>query len=62
MRVYEDQAYVAERNKLIPQAVALANKLYGKRCDVEESKEIFAENWSRCYHEEMNRLCKERGL
>jgi hypothetical protein len=42
MRVYEGQAYVVERNKLIPQAVQLANKLYGKRCDKEESKEIFA--------------------
>jgi hypothetical protein len=62
MRVYEGQAYVVERNKLIPQAVQLANKLYGKRCDKEESKEIFAQNWNRCFHGEMNRLVKERGL
>ncbi len=59
-----DVAYAKERNKLIPDAVAFADRMHGKTGPERgesarewiKAREVWAANWNRAYHQQMNFL------
>jgi hypothetical protein len=52
-----DRKYEAARNRLIPEAVKVANYKYGLHPRMEA-----ADKWNKKFHAEMERLVKERGM
>ena len=61
---YYDGVYANKRDALIPKAVVKANRNFGAQCKDKNEKalERYARGWSKCFHQEMNRLAKEAGL
>ena len=65
MTIYDDMDpdYARERNTLIPQAEAFANK----KCKAkfpggnEKAREAWAAKWNFCFHEKMTKLWRERN-
>jgi hypothetical protein len=57
MQHYENREYVKSRDKLIPIAENIANAAHGSN-----PRDKDAEDWSRAFHAEMNRLVHEFGL
>ena len=63
-----DEKYVIARNKLIPLATRKANMTCGKEKPIGYDFQIgkvqgdWANDWNRCFLEEMDRLAKEIGL
>ena len=56
---FYDADYVASRDALIPKAVIKANRNFGAACKEksnEKALERYARGWSKCFHQEMNRL------
>lgn len=55
--VAPDPEYIAERNRFIPRAEKYANEMHGATAPgTPEQNDQWAAEWSRTYHNEMNRL------
>ena len=62
---FYDAEYERARDKLIPKAVAKANRNFGSACKQPGDRKAllqFAAGWNKSYHGEMNRLAQEAGL
>jgi hypothetical protein len=62
MTAVYDELYCIMRNKLIPEAVHIANTRHGYKEKGPAVKEEFDSDWNYTYHQTMNRLAKERGI
>ena len=59
----EDKAYVAARNKLIPEAEATANKVAGPKPEKDgPARESWVTTWNRTFHSTMDALARQAGL
>ena len=61
---YYDADYERARDALIPKAVVKANRNFGSTCGEksnEKALECYARNWSKCFHQEMNRLWRAQS-
>lgn len=59
---FYDPKYTRQRDALIPKAVAKANRNFGKICKGKNNPKAslkWAAQWTKSYHQEMNRLAKE---
>ncbi len=54
----QNTEYVAQRNALIPAAVAFANKKAGKYPQSNDERDA----WNRAYHGKMNDLARATGI
>ena len=62
---YYDADYERARDRLIPKAVAKANRNFGSRCKVKGNDKIslkWAAGWNKGYAREMERLVAEAGI
>ena len=61
---YGNKAYIEARNKLIPFAVACADRIMGKAPSRSQGNQpqLYADQWNEIYFWEMNRLAKLEGL
>jgi len=60
----DNLAYQAERNALIPYAVAHADRVAGpkpKHLDSHKAKVLWGEVWNQTYFKEMDRLWERKG-
>ncbi len=63
--IFYDADYERARDKLIPKAVAKANRNFGsayKKPGDRKALERFAAGWNKSYHQAMNQLAQEAGL
>ena len=58
-----NKEYTAQRNLLVPDAVAYADKVCGKNKGTRyKNHEAWGHAWNKVYHTEMNILAKKAGL